>query len=386
MTALFPEICMRLRVFVCSFPLFFLCARDARAQWMLMGDGVAFVTDNHQGGPRGGDEVKSTNWWMGMASTPTSAGQLTFIGMLSADPLTATSHGYRELFQVGETYKGELIVDRQHPHDLLMQAAAVWRMPIGENAGFTIAGGPVGEPALGPVAFMHRPSAAENPAAPLAHHTLDSTHIAMEVITAAFDRGPLTIESSVFHGAEPDDNRWDLMDPGALDSWSTRVWLRPSKKWEFQASHGFLKKPEALEPDDVRRTTGSASWFGERGNDFTAVTVAYGRNDKHGDAFNAFLAEATDRRGSLSIYGRAESVQNDVHPRAVGEFTVGAVHELPPWTDFEVGVGADVTFYAVPAVLRDAYGSHPISFHVFLRVRPPKSRMGRMWNMRMADP
>jgi hypothetical protein len=377
---------MRVRVFVCSLPLLFLCARDARAQWMLMGDGVAFLTYNHQGGPRGGDEMKSTNWWMGMASTPAGAGQLTLIGMVSGDPLTATAHGYRELFQVGEAYKGQLLVDWQHPHDLLMQAAAVWRIPIDDRTGFTIAAAPVGEPALGPVAFMHRPSAAENPAAPLAHHTLDSTHIAMEVVTAAVDRGPWTIESSLFHGAEPDEDRWDLIDPGALDSWSARVWLRPSKRWELQVSHGFLKKPEALEPGDVRRTTGSASWFAERGDDFTAVTVAYGRNDTHGDAFNAYLAEATERRGALSIYGRAESVQNDVHPRAVAEFTAGAVRDLPQWTDFEVGVGADVTFYAVPDALREAYGSRPISFHVFLRVRPPKGHMGRMWNMRMADP
>ena len=36
----------------------------------------------------------------------------------------------------------------------------------------------MGEPALGPVPFMHRASAAENPTAPIAHHIFDSTHIA----------------------------------------------------------------------------------------------------------------------------------------------------------------------------------------------------------------
>ena len=65
------------------------------------------------------------------------------------------------------------------------------------ETGITIAGGPMSDPALGPVAFMHRPSAAENPAAPLAHHTLDSTHIAMGVVTAALDHGPFTIESAL---------------------------------------------------------------------------------------------------------------------------------------------------------------------------------------------
>ena len=91
-----------------------------------------------------------------------------------------------------------------------MQLAAVWRMPLGDGLALTLAGAPVGEPALGPVAFMHRASAAENPTAPLGHHTFDSTHIALGVVTAAVDRGPWVVEASVFNGREPDENRWDL--------------------------------------------------------------------------------------------------------------------------------------------------------------------------------
>ena len=124
-----------------------------------------------------------TGGWRWRAATA-GPGRLTLTGMLSLDALTATPQGYRLIFQAGEAYHGQAIVDRQHPHDFLMQAAAIWRVPVNDSTGVTIAGAPVGEPALGPVAFMHRPSAAENPAAPLAHHTLDSTHIAMGVITA----------------------------------------------------------------------------------------------------------------------------------------------------------------------------------------------------------
>jgi hypothetical protein len=51
-----------------------------------------------------------------------------------------------------------------------------------------------------------------------------------------------------------------------------------------------------------------------------------------------------------------------------------------------VGVGADVTFYAVPESLKAMYGSRPVSFQIFVRVRPPVGPMGRMWNMRMAAP
>lgn len=381
---------MRVRVVVLSIVLALL-SRAARAQdappspWMLMSDGALFATVNHQGGPRGGDEFISTNWWMGMANRTAGEGQLTFTGMLSLDPLTATGRGYREIFQSGEVYQGEPIVDRQHPHDFLMQAAVVYRIPIDYRTGFTIAGGPVGEPALGPVAFMHRPSAAENPAAPLGHHTLDSTHIAMGVITAALDRGPFTIETSLFNGREPDDNRWDLMDPGKLDSWSARAWYEPSAEWQFQISHGFLEQPEAAEPGDIRRTTGSASWFKRRDGGFTAATVALGRNDTDHGAFHALLAEATERRGATSLYGRLEITEKETVSR-VTALTVGAVRELTRWKGFEIGAGGDVTGYVVPAAAQPSYGGSPVSFHLFLRVRPPAGHMGRMWNMRMTKP
>src|SRR5436309_9125361 len=172
----------------------------ANSGWQLMQDGIVFAELNHQGGPRGGNEFVVPNWWMGMASRKLSRGQLTFTGMLSLDPATVGKDGYREILQAGEALNGRPLIDRQHPHDLFMQLAAVWRMPITTSTGFTVAGGPVGEPALGPVAFMHRASAADNPTAPLGHHTFDSTHIAFGVGTAAVDRGPWVLAGSVLHG------------------------------------------------------------------------------------------------------------------------------------------------------------------------------------------
>src|SRR5512144_1979275 len=168
--------------------------------WHLMQDANAILMFNHQGSDRGGDEVKAPNWWMGMFSRNAGPGRLTISTMLSLDPATVTSEGYGELFQVGETHNGAPLIDRQHPHDFLMQLAAIWRLPLNDRLHLTLAGAPVGEPALGPVAFMHRRSAAEIPIAPLSHHTLDSTHIAMGVITAGVDSGPWMIETSVFNG------------------------------------------------------------------------------------------------------------------------------------------------------------------------------------------
>src|SRR5207237_4219223 len=211
----------------------------ANGSWTFMQDGIVFLEFNHQGGPRGGGEFVAPNWWMGMASRETARGRLTFNAMLSLDPATVGKSGYREIFQAGEALNGRPLIDRQHPHELFMQLAAVWRIRRNDATGFTLAGGPVGEPALGPVAFMHRASAADNPTAPLSHHTFDSTHIAFGIVTAAVDHGPFVLEASVFNGREPDENRWDF-DFGRFDSVSGRVWYRPSDEWEFQASSGRL--------------------------------------------------------------------------------------------------------------------------------------------------
>lgn len=374
---------------------------SAASPWHLMQDGVGFLTFNRQGGPRGDTEVVSQNWWMGMASRPAAGGQLSLSLMVSLDPLTQPGSGYGLLFQTGETWDGQPIVDRQHPHDVLMQAAAVWRRPIGSGLNLTLAGAPAGEPTLGPVAFMHRRSAAETLAAPLGHHTLDSTHIAHGVVAAGLDRGPWTIEGSIFRGKEPDENRWDLIDFGPLDSWAVRGWYRPSPAWQFQASHGFLNEPEALEHVDVRRTTLSGSWLRESTRSWTAVTAAFGHNDKsEGPGNSALLGEATHHAGRTSVFGRWESTQvetdvlltgghGDHHgesaaiaPAWVTAITAGVARDLRTWKGFELAAGADVTAYRVPEVLRAAYGDAPVSLKVFLRLRPP-APMGRMWEQVM---
>src|SRR5947208_2992050 len=280
----------------------------ANGGWQLMQDGIVFAELNHQGGPRGGREFVVPNWWMGMASRDLSRGQLTFTAMLSLDPATVGKTGYREIFQAGEALNGRPLIDRQHPHDLFMQLAAVWRMPINASTGFTLAGGPVGEPALGPVAFMHRASAADNPTAPLGHHTLDSTHIAFGVITAAVDRGPWVVEGSLFNGREPDEHRWDF-DFGRLDSFSGRVWFRPTPEWELQVSSGHLTKPEELEPGNITRSTASASWTRQQNQDISAVTIGLGFNNTDHGTRGAFFLEGATHRGLNGLYGRFEVVQ-----------------------------------------------------------------------------
>jgi hypothetical protein len=368
--------------------------------WMFMQDGVVWGLVNHQGSARGGDEVRVPNWWMGMATRKTGRSQWTLTSMFSLDPATVGEGGYREIFQSGEAIDGQPLIDRQHPHDFFMQLAAVWRIGLTGRTGLTLAGGPVAEPALGPVAFMHRASAAENPMAPLCHHTFDSTHIAFGAVTAAVDHGPFVLEGSVFNGREPDQHRWDV-EFGKLDSASARLWYKPSPAWEFQVSTGHLKDPEELEPGNIERTTASASWMRQGAASMTALTVAYGVNQTDHGTRHAMLAEMTSRKGASAGFGRLELLQPEIdvllrtsHPDhgepgnerpALAAFTAGSVRDVMNWRGFEGALGAALTLYAVPDVLRSSYGSHPVSFQLFFRMRPP-APMGRMWNMRMSQP
>jgi hypothetical protein len=370
------------------------------AGWQFVGDGIVFANVNHQGGPRGGDEFVVPNWWMGMASRDTSRGRLTVTGMLSLDPATVGKDGYRELFQVGEALDGRPLIDRQHPHDLFMQLAAVWRVAVNDSTGLTLAGGPVGEPALGPVAYMHRPSAADNPTAPLGHHTFDSTHISFGVVTAAVDTQRWVVEGSIFNGREPDENRWDF-DFGALDSYSGRLWFRPTREWELQVSSGHLHNPEQLEPGNITRSTASVSWTRQRGDDIRSIAAGVGFNDTDHGTRGAFFLEGAAHAGLNGFYGRFEIVQVETALLLTGNvvegsaadiknpvvaFTAGAVRDVLNARGWQGGFGADVTFYRPPDALRSAYGDHPLSFHVFFRLRPPAGSMGRMWNMRMSQP
>ncbi len=370
----------------------------APARWHIAFDGVVFGTLDVQGGPRGDTEVRSQNWGMGMASRQVGRSSLTFAVMMSAEPLTVGKAGYSELFQEGEAYHGLQVTDRQHPHDLFMQLSGSWRVPIGHGAYMTVSGGPVGEAALGPVAFMHRPSSSENPTAPLSHHIFDSTHIVDGVVLARVERGPYAVEGSVFHGREPDEDRYDI-DLGPLDSWSFRAWYRPLSQWTFQVSHGFLHQPEQLEPGDQRRTNGSISWFRQHGSDYSAFTVAIGQTVRTYSVVGAVLAEGTAHVGRSTVYGRFERVSEEteillfpevIHHPHPGElvdpvlaYTAGGIRDVAKIRGLLLGVGGDVTLYGPPPLLQITHGANPVGFHIFVRIARPSEK--RMWNETMGS-
>lgn len=365
------------------------------ATWHFMQDGTFDILANYQSGGRGGSEFAATNWWMGMWSRPLGRRQLTLTTMLSLDALTAGKDGYRELFQVGEILDGKPLVDRQHPHDFLAQASVWWRTPLGENTGLTLVGALAGEPAIGPPAFMHRPSVAALPFAPLSHHVFDSTHISFGVVTAVLDRGPWLFEASAFNGREPDDDRWGL-DLGPLDSTAVRATVSISN-WTLQASTARLVEPEALEEGNAQRTSATGWWFRPLGDGLAAATFGYGRNDSDGGSRQAVFGEGTLQRGRYTLSSRAEWAEvetslllgegghhgGEVDP--VGAFTVGVARNVARWRGVSAALAVAGTLYVPPAALKETHGSHPGSVQVFLRFWPAAT-LNRMWNMRMGPP
>lgn len=365
----------------------------SKGVWTLMFHGNAFVTDVQQSSPRGGDKFFSTSWFMPMAQRKVGRGLLTLRTMLSLEPATITQRRYPLLFQQGETAFGVPIADGQHPHNLFMEIAALYDWKPGERSLLSFYAAPVGDPALGPVAYPHRASALENPVAPLGHHQEDSTHIADDVITGGLTYRIVRIEVSGFHGREPDENRWTITQ-AAIDSWSTRLTLQPGENWSGQYSYGRLHSPEALFPgEDQERMTASILYNRPLRQGNWANTLLWGRTRSLADdaIFNSYLFESTIRfRQSNYAWTRIESVDRsnelivgeDPLPANFRELPAGRVQAYTFGYDRDLHVmqrvawafGGQFTTYSVPSSLKPIYGSHPAGFALFLRLRPVPQR------------
>jgi hypothetical protein len=326
------------------------------------------------------DAIESQNWLMtGLSKTFGSRSSLQVIGMFSLEPFTLRDIGSAQVFQTGETFNRAPLIDYQHPHDLIMNLGGEYSRGFGETT-VTLAAYMAGPAPIGPPVFMHRPSAVDNPQAPLSHHHLDATHITPGVVSIGIRRAAFSVEAGAFHGQEPDEDRLDL-DTAALDSYSVRAsWA--DGPWRLQISGGDLKTPERTSPYDATRVTASASYF--KGDDRRSIawTAAFGQNREVFGKLEAYLLESSLRSGKHAFYTRAESVEKDIldagfhpigtahthRPSRVGALTLGYLREVAAASLGSLGAGADVTGYLVPGNLKEPYGS-PWSFHIFLRYR-----------------
>jgi hypothetical protein len=346
--------------------------------WNYMFMATGFVSDIQQSGARGGDKLYSTNWAMASAEHKVGAsGAFQAELMLSLEPATVTDRRYPLLFQTGETAYGMPLMDAQHPHNFIMALGFHYVRQLGADTTLDLYFAPVGDPALGPVAFPHRASAMELPQAPLSHHWQDSTHIADEVATVGIQHGKFKLEASGFHGAEPGENRW-IIETGALDSWSGRLWFFPTKNWAAQVSFGRLAHPEALEPGDQSRVTSSVEYTRPMLGSSWATSFIWGRTHStatHRDLNSALVESVLPVRRGNFLTGRFEVVDKDeldVLPGNVfriAAYTFGYTREVELFAHVKTGIGANFTAYGIPEAIRRYYGTHPVGGNLFVRFR-----------------
>src|SRR6184192_316313 len=368
-------------------------------RWTLMLHGKAFFQYDWQGGSRGSNQLGIVNWGMAAASRPLGGGQLQLRAMLSAEPWTIGGRGYPLLVQSGESYQGAPLHDRQHPHDLFMELAALYERPVARDFGLSLYLAPVGEPAVGPVAFPHRPSAADDPLAPISHHWQDGTHITFGVVTAGAFTRSAKLEASWFNGREPDEIRTNFDYAGRrLDSYSARLTVNPGPRWSVSAWYAYLRSPEALNPDESLHRIGASALttrpFGKGG--LWASALIWGANDPLGSGrlSNSVVLESNlDLDGMNSIFGRAEYVRKSAEDLVVPAGPAGATYDvgalalgyhraLPTGRGVAAGVGIRGAVNFVPASLEGVYSSRtPAGIALYLTLRPARVPASGMMNM-----
>jgi hypothetical protein len=364
-------------------------------KWMYMIHGNIFVRYTNQDisskGHRGDSKVDAPNWFMAMGQRRIGKnGLFHFNTMFSLDPLFG-GDGYPLLFQTGETHKDEPLVDRQHPHNLFSELSVSYSHALSKNMdGFVYLGYP-GEPALGPVAFMHRPSSLNNLDSPLGHHWQDATHITFGVATLGFRYKIIKVDGSLFTGREPGEERYGFDKP-RFDSYSYRLTVNPVSTLSLQASKAFIKSPEAVEPDeDVNRTTASVSHslLLKGDNRFLSSAFIWGFNDSgEGHQEHSFTLETNLQLDRFSLYGRFENIEKSASELMLEEmdghelFTIKALTLGLNYTLFRewntnFAVGTQGSIYSADKKLDPIYGNNPASLQIYVRVSPTLMRVSK---------
>ena len=358
--------------------------------------GNIFIRYNHQDignkGSRGGAKMDAPNWAMAMGQRKIGkTGLFHFNTMFSFDAWFG-GNGYPLLFQTGESYNGKPLIDRQHPHDLFSELSVSYTQSFSKDFDAFIYFGYPGEPALGPVAFMHRTSSLNNPDATLGHHWQDATHITFGVATLGFRYKIFKVDGSLFTGREPNEARYDFDKP-RFDSYSYRLTVNPSKTLSMQVSRAYIKSPEDINPDEnINRTTASATHVLplSKENHSLSSTFVWGYNDSGPDhKENSITLESNLQLDRLSIYAKYENIDKSAGELGVDQFeetrifninamTIGLNYTIFRHLKTNFAIGAQGSFFMAESSLDPVYGKNPMGAEVYMRISPSLMKMMKM--------
>jgi len=354
--------------------------------WVGAVHGSVFVQYAATAGTRAAEQVGSVNWIDGTLTGPVGPGRLSLGLMASAEPWTLPAPGAPELLQVAVPDQGVLIADRQPPHLALMNLSTAYLAPLGPNlvAGVFLAA--VGDPALGPPVYLHRPAASADPTLPLGHHTEDATHASAGVATLELATRRVHLEGSVFNGAHA--NPGDVLpdySSASLDSWGIRATINPAMRSSFAAWYGYVAAGTGLHVHDAQHRAGISWLYAEpmQGARVWAASVIAGANipTATGRLLPAALIEASCTLGqATTLFSRVEYVRRTAAELAligsvpselnVGAAGVGASRRVKRGAFWSVWLGGRGTIDVVPAALEPFYGSRrPLNAVVYLAVR-----------------
>ncbi len=315
---------------------------------------------------------------MGDASRPLAGGEFHARLMASAEYFTLTRAGYPQLLQVSQPYRGGTVTDRMHPHELLSEVAVMYDRRVSGDWRWSAYLAAVGEPALGPVAYVHRPSATHDPTAPLGHHSQDVTHESFGVATVGVFTPKVHLEASVFNGAHPNEVRTNFDYNGArFNSFSARVTVNPNDHWSIAGSAAYIdpREHEPLHRLELSALHVAGGW---------STSFVWGANvptDTRRVLSTALIETNIELDAGNAIFGRAEYVTRTAEELAlvgsisadieVGSLSLGYARRVGTLREVGAWLGARGHVDIVPEQLRLFYGSRtPAGVLVYLGVRP----------------
>lgn len=381
--------------------------RFARGAWTFDLHGAVTAHYLSQGTKRGAREFGITDWEMLSASRSLGGGRLRLRAMTSFEPLSLGGSGYALLLQTGGTWRHSPLRDRQHPHNAIGEASAAFEKALGGEAAFSLYAAPVGEPALGPVSYRHRPSATADPTAPLSLHWQDASHQSFGVVTAGVYGRTVRLEGSAFNARESDETR-PIMDfrDARLDSYSGRVSWAPNGRLVASGWWGFLGAHNRLDLTTRMHRYGAALLSETRGpgGGRLASALIWGVNvHHHGAASHAVihggatgsphqksssvLLESTLGLGSAtSLFTRVERVEKNGEELGFlgGDLTVlydvralalGISRRVAAVRGTALALGVRGTLSLVPQSLEATYGTRrPMGLVAFMHLGPTAPR------------